>query len=101
MNFDGSSNTKLSHMGAFLTIIQFTIVCMFSVSKFLTWSTLDDVNIFQAVQRQKIDHTTTFSPEQGFYMAAGITEYDNNPEIIEEAKYGELTFEYYSWDGTL
>ena len=44
---------------------------------------------------------TTFSQEQGFYMAAGLTEYDSNPEIIEEAKYGELTFSYYGWDGNL
>ena len=30
-------------------------------------------------------------------MAAALSEYDNNPEIIEEAKYGELTYEYYGW----
>lgn len=30
-------------------------------------------------------------------MAAALSEYDNNPEIIEEARYGELVFEYYGW----
>ena len=30
-------------------------------------------------------------------MAAALTEYDSNSEIIEEARYGELVFEYYGW----
>ena len=30
-------------------------------------------------------------------MAAALTEYDSNPEVIEEARYGELVFEYYGW----
>ena len=39
----------------------------------------------------------TFGPEQGFYVAAALTEYDSNTEIIEEAKYGELVIEYNGW----
>ena len=30
-------------------------------------------------------------------MAAGLTVYDDNPEPIEDKRYGELVFEYYGW----
>lgn len=30
-------------------------------------------------------------------MAAALTVYDDDPEIVEEARYGELVFEYYGW----
>ena len=97
MKIDGRQNTKRSNMGAILTIFQFMIVSMFSVTKFLTWLQLDDANIFQAVSRGGIDQTHTFSAEQGLFFAAAITEYDSNPEIIEEARYGELVFENKGW----
>ena len=97
MKLDGSQDTKRSNMGALLSIFQFVIVSMFSVTKFLTWLQLDDVNIFQAVSRGGIDQSHMFSAEQGFFFAAAITEYDSNPDIIEEARYGELVFENIGW----
>ena len=31
------------------------------------------------------------------FVAAALTEYSSNTEIIEEAKYGELFIEHYGW----
>ena len=44
-----------------------------------------------------IDPSEKFTYEEGLFLAAGITEYDNNPEMIEDLKYGELVFDIFSW----
>lgn len=31
-------------------------------------------------------------------MAAALTEYDSNPEVIEDARYGELVIQHFGWD---
>ena len=76
------------------------IVTMFTASSFLTWYHLEEVNIFQALSENEIDFMETFGPDQGFFMAAGLTEYDSNTESIEEAKYGELVIKLYGWGYT-
>ena len=73
------------------------ILALFTTSSVLTWYRLEEVNIFQALSENKVDFTETFGPEQGFYVAAALTEYDTNTEIIEEAKYGELIIEFNGW----
>ena len=44
-----------------------------------------------------IDPSEKFTYDEGLFLAAGITEYDNNPEMIEDLKYGELVFDIFSW----
>ena len=38
-----------------------------------------------------------FTASDGLFVAAALTPYDSNTEIIEEARYGELVFEHYGW----
>ena len=39
-----------------------------------------------------------FTPAEGFFVAAALTAYDSNTEIIEvPEKYGELVIEHYGW----
>ena len=39
-----------------------------------------------------------FSPEEGFFVAAALTAYDSETEIIEVPElYGELVIEHYGW----
>ena len=70
---------------------------LFTVSSISTWYRLEEVNIFQALSENEIDFTETFGPDQGFFVAAALTAYDSNTEIIEEARYGELVIDFYGW----
>ena len=34
---------------------------------------------------------------EGFFIAAALTMYDSNTDVVEEARYGELTFNHNIW----
>ena len=61
---------------------------------------MHDVDIMSALDENVIDYTEKFTKEDGFFVAAAITEYDSNPESIEEARYGELVIEHYAWSAS-
>ena len=48
-------------------------------------------------QQFAFTHDEKFTAEEGLFVAAAITEYDSNTEIIEESRYGELVIEHYGW----
>ena len=50
-----------------------------------------------ALDENVIDFNQKFTVEDGLFIAAAISEYDSNPEVIEEARYGELILEHYGW----
>ena len=57
-----------------------------------------DVDIMSAQKDHAIDHTQPFTAQQdGFFVAAALTAYDDNTEIIEDKRYGEIYFEHYGW----
>ena len=39
----------------------------------------------------------TFTAEEGLFIAAALTEYDDNTEVIEDKQFGELVIEHYGW----
>ena len=50
-----------------------------------------------ALVENEFDFMKNFDTEQGFFVAAALTEYDSNREIIEKPEYGELIIEHYGW----
>ena len=50
-----------------------------------------------AIVENAFDYSDKFSAEEGLFIAAAITEYDSNTEIVEEERYGELIIEHYGW----
>ena len=44
-----------------------------------------------------LDYRDHFTSEQGLFIAAALTEYDENTEIIEDSRYGELVIDHYGW----
>jgi hypothetical protein len=84
-------------MGACLSILFFVLLVIFVGTKISTLYNKHDVDIMSALDESVIDFREKFTSEDGFFLAAGLTEYDTNPEIIEEARYGELILEYYGW----
>ena len=70
---------------------------IFIYTKMLTWHGKKDVDIMSALLENEINYIERFNTEKGFFIAAAITEYDSNTEIIEKPEYGELILEHYGW----
>ena len=84
-------------MGASLTIFLHLCLIMYAYTKAITLVEMNDVDIMSALIEGEIDHTEVFSSEQGFFVAAALTAYDSETEIIEEERYGELIIEHFGW----
>ena len=97
MKLDGAKVDQKSYMGAVLTILLYLTTLLFTYTKFKTLHEKNDVDIMSALIEGAIDHTEKFTSENGFFVAAALTEYDSNTEIIEEEKYGELIIEHFGW----
>ena len=56
-----------------------------------------------ALMVDAVDYTEKFDSNRGFFVAAALTAYNDESEIIEDETYGELIFEHYGWgyDGGL
>ena len=55
------------------------------------------MDIISSKQVQYFDDSEVFGSKDGFFMAAALTHYDSNPEIVESPEYGELLIEHYGW----
>ena len=84
-------------MGAFLTVLILVTTGIFLYSKAMVLYHESDVTIYMSYLEGALTHEEIFSYEDGLFVAAGITEYDSNREIIEEERYGELIIEHYGW----
>ena len=56
-----------------------------------------DVRITRNVKEGEYTYNDTFSGENNFFIAAALTEYDENEEIEERPEIGELIIEHYGW----
>ena len=57
-----------------------------------------DVDIIVSIQQDYFEDDEPFSAEKdGFFLAAALTHYDSNTEVIEKKEYGELLIEHYGW----
>lgn len=97
MKLDNGIDKQKSHMGSCLTIFCALATLMFIYTKVVTLSEKSEVDIMSALVDGAIDYSKKFTAEDGFFIAASLTVYDNNPEPIEEAKYGELIIEHFGW----
>ena len=86
-----------SLMGAFCSLIILVFLTTFSVTKLQTLFLKSDVDILQSKEEFLIEPRDRFTYEDGFFVAAAITEYNNVTESIEREEYGELEIEQYGW----
>ena len=84
-------------MGAVCSIIIFFFLVIFSVNKLQTLLMWSDVDILQASVEYALSQTDKFSANDGFFIAAAITEYNKDPNPIEREEFGELIIEQYGW----
>ena len=89
---------KKSYMGACLTFLTVFVTCGFLYTKIQTLNKKHDVDIMGALLERAVPYTEPFNAiNDGFFLAAALTDYDTNEEIVEEDRYGELFIEHYGW----
>ena len=84
-------------MGTFLTIILALLIFMFFYAKLLVIINKNETDIMTAVKEDGLTQDDKFNASNGLFIAAALTEYDSNPEIIEDWRYGELVISTYGW----
>ena len=90
--------------GVVLTYILWAVLAIFLYAKIVAWDERKDVDIMGALVENAVHYTTKFNTEQGFFVAAALSEYGASGDIIEVPElYGELAIEHYGWgyDGEL
>ena len=84
-------------MGAFLSTIILVTTLIFLYSKAMVLHKTSDVTIMMSTQEGALTYDDKFTASDGLFLAAALTEYDSNTEVIEEERYGELIIEHYGW----
>lgn len=86
-----------SGCGVLLTILLTFLMLAFLYTKVLTWHFKKDVDVMGALIDHYYSETDRFNATNGFFVAAGLTNYDSNTTLTEEKRFGELVFEHYGW----
>ena len=97
MKLDGSERILTSYFGSCLSILTFMTMATFMYTKILSLAMKHEVDIMSALEENRLDFDYKFTPQDGFFVAAALTEYDTEKNIIEEERYGELIIELYGW----
>ena len=66
---------------------------MFFYAKTLSIVQKHDVDIMSALIQDAIGMEERFTAEQGFFIAAALTQYDSDRRLTEDPRYGKLVFE--------
>ena len=70
---------------------------MFFATKVLTIFFKHEVDIMSALKENAISQDQKFTAKDGFFVAAGLTKFDNEKENIEDWTYGEIVFSNFGW----
>ena len=99
---DGDDSLR-SYCGAFLSLILLAVTLIFAYSKAMVLYKGTDITIMGNEAEGAYTFDDTFTADDGLFLAAALTKYDSDTEIIEEKRYGELIIEQYGWgnDGGL
>ena len=100
MKINEGDDKIYSYCGAFLTIILIGITSIFLYSKAMVLYKGTDVTIMGNLAEGAYTYDDTFTADNGLFIAAALTEYNYETEIIEEKRYGELIIQHYGWGNT-
>ena len=100
MRVSDNKKSLASCCGALLSLVMSAFMLTFIYTKTMTWHHKKDVDIVGVVKESAFDDTYHFNSTEGLFLAAGLTNYDSNTTVTEEARFGELVFEYYGWGNT-
>ena len=97
MKIDEEADAVGSLMGTGLSGILSAIMLIFIYTKATSWYLKNDVDIMSNQIEGHFTYEDKFDTGAGFFLAAAITEYNSDPNPVEEAQYGELIIEHYGW----
>ena len=98
MNIYKDHDNKPSWMGLCLTILVVLSMFLFLYPKLTAWIFRTEVDVFGAEIEFAIDYREKFNVDDGLFIAAALTEYNSDPEILEDKEvYGELVLKHYGW----
>ena len=78
MKLDGDATFMTSYMGGILTLILTSTVIFYFLAKVRTIVYKHDVDIMGFVTDHQLTYEDKFDADQGFFVAAGLTSYDDN-----------------------
>lgn len=85
-------------MGGFLTILIAIMTLSYSFTMFNKLIDKSKADIVSFQIENAVPNDEKFSSDEGFYLAAALTEYNKDPEPTEDRRYGQLTFSHYAWN---
>ena len=95
---DEDTSVKKSFLGACLTILALVTTFLFFFAKTQSLHNRYDVDILTSKTLNAISSSDKFDTSSGFFVAAALTDFDGNTEILEEPdRYGELVAEHWEW----
>ena len=100
MKLDEGRDKYYSFMGALLSFIFLVILTVFIFSKFQAWKEKQDVDVMGATIEDAFHFTDKFSAEDGLFVAAALTGFNSDTEILEDPKYGKLKVIHFGWGNT-
>ena len=100
MKLDNQKMNHQSFMGAILTIIGSLLIGLFFYAKLLTILNKHEVDIFSALKENALTQDDIFTAKDGFFVAAALTRFNNDREIEEDWRYGELVISTFGWGYT-
>ena len=97
MKVNDGDDTIRSYCGSLLSMILLAVTLIFLYSKAMVLYKGTDVTIMGNFAEGAYTYENTFTADDGLFIAAALTEYNDETDIIEDIKYGELVIEHYGW----
>ena len=86
----GPGGAYQSYMGALLSLVFILISVIFLYSKIMIMVNVSQITVITNVIENAYAEDHKFTAKEGFFVAAALTEFDNETEPIEDPSYGEL-----------
>ena len=89
-----------TYLGALLSVLTFIIVIAYAGYKFTDLLGYNDYSVMKFELENFYDMRDAFGSENGFLLAAGVTDYSSNEESIEDPEIGTIKLIKKTWDST-
>ena len=99
MQLEDSEPKLRTELGGMCTLLYVTLVLIYACAEFESLINRGDVEMRTVVIDAHLNDDFIFDHERGLNVAAALTAYDNEQEMILDQSYGQIVFELYSWGG--
>ena len=96
-NLPDKSTKYRTLLGSVLSVLTVAIMLSYAYLKLIKLQSYQDYVINEAYREQLFDTKFALSQANGFQVAAAVTNFDGNPEEIEDPEIGEVKFYLKQW----